>query len=92
MVSDQLIGTRHPHRWYQGPEGVVHVHVGVLGEHLQGFMGYQQIRLDSQMQNLLLVGTEHPHHMDQGPKGVVHVHLGALGEHLQVHMGYLQIC
>ena len=83
MVFDQLIGTWHPHRWHQGPEGVVHVHLGALWEHLQGYMWYQKIRCDSQMQNLLLVGTLNTHHLDQGQKSVIYVLLGALGENLQ---------
>ena len=64
---------------------------GGLGDHLQGHMGYLQIRWDSQMQNILLLGTWHPHPHHQGHKGVGHVHLGALGNHLQGYMGYLQI-
>ena len=28
----------------EGPKGVGHVHLGALGDHLQGYMGYQQIR------------------------------------------------
>ena len=67
------------------------MHLGDLGDHLQGYMGYQQIRWDSQMQNILLVGTWHLHHRHQGPKGVGHVNLGALGSHLQGHKGYQQI-
>ena len=38
---------------------------------------YQQIRWDSQMQNILLVGTWHPSHWHQGSKEVGHVYLGA---------------
>ena len=60
---------------------------GGLGDHLQGHMGYLQIRWDSQMQNVLLLGTWHPHPHHQGHKGVGHVHLGALGNHLQGYMG-----
>ena len=62
-----------------------------LGDHLQGHMGYLQIRWDSQMQNMILVGTYHPHHWHQEPKGVGHEHLGALEDHLLGHIGYLQI-
>ena len=83
MQNMLLVGTSHLHHWHQGPKGVWHVHLGALGDHLQGHMGYQKICLDCQMQNLLLVGTLHPHHRHQGPKGVGHVHLGALGDHLQ---------
>ena len=57
VVTDQLIGTWHPHHWHQGPKGVDHVHLGALGDQIQGCMGYQQIRWHSQMKNLLLVGT-----------------------------------
>ena len=53
------------------------MHLGALGDHLQGYMGYQQIRWDSQMQNILLVGTWHPRHWHQGPIEVGHVHLEA---------------
>ena len=64
---------------------------GGLGDHLQGYMGYQPIRWASQMQNILLIVTWHPHPQHQGQKGVGHVHLGALGDHLQGYMGYQQI-
>ena len=60
---------------------------GGLGDHLQGYVGYQPIRWASQMQNILLIGTWHLQHQHQGPKGVGHVHLGPLGEHLQGHFG-----
>ena len=89
MVTDQLIGTWHPHHQHQGPKGVDHVHLGALGDHLQGYMGYQQNCWDSQMQNIFLIGTWHLHHQHQGSKGVGHVHLGPLGNHLQGHFGVL---
>ena len=40
VVMDQLIGTWHPHHRDQGPKGVDHVHLGALGDHLQGYVGY----------------------------------------------------
>ena len=76
---------------HQGPEGVSHVPPGGLGEHLQGQMGYQQIRWDSQIKNFLLVGTCHPQPQHQGPEGVGHVPPRGLGEHLQWQIGYQQI-
>ena len=52
MKNVLLVGMCHLQPQHQGPEGVGHVPPGGLGEHLQGKMGYQQIRWDSQMQNL----------------------------------------
>ena len=76
---------------HQGPKGVGHVPPGGLGEHIQGQMGYQQIRWDSQMKNFLLVGICHPQLQHHGLKGVGHVLPKGLGEHLQREMGLQQI-
>ena len=75
----------------QGPKGVDHVHPGALGDYLQRQMGYQKIRCNPQMQNILLDRTQHPQHQHQGPRGVGHVPPGALGDHLQGQMGYQKI-
>ena len=56
MQNVLLLGTWHPHPHHQGHKGVGHVHLGALGNHLQGYMGYLQIFLDSLMQNLYWVG------------------------------------
>ena len=64
------------------------MHLGAHRDHLQGYMGYLQIRWDSQMQNILLIGTWHLHHQHQGPKEVGNVPPGGLGDHLQGYMGY----
>ena len=68
------------HHGLQGQKGVCHEPPGGLGDRLQGYMGYQQICWDSQMQNaeILLVRTWHPHRQ-QGPNHVGNLRLGPLG-------------
>ena len=87
MQNILLLGTWHLHPHHQGHKGVGHVHLGALGNHLQGYMGYLQIFLDSLMQNLLLGWTWHPHHQQQGPWSRLCASWGPRG-HLGGQMGY----
>ena len=52
-----IIWSWHPLHQHQGPKGVDHVHPGALGDYLQRQMGYQKIRCNPQMQNILLDRT-----------------------------------
>ena len=86
-----MVGTWHPHHQHQGQKGVGHVHLGPLGNHLQGHFGVSMDSLGLPDAEYLTDWDLAPTPPAPGTKEVGNVPPGGLGDHLQGYMGYQQI-